>query len=189
MANNKNLTTATSQATVPTTAVPTKLDPMAKEREQFFSIYPEIKKLYESFGDPSTTLRTDWFDVDISKNMGRFVTLIKKLELDELFPNWEALKTIASLTDAGTIASSQLTALQVLCKKGFQINTSNDEVFQLKGYRDIAAWLISRDLDKELDREDSIIYKGLKIFDLNVKDIKDSIVVEELMSSLGIVSE
>lgn len=186
MANNKNLTTAAT-ATVPTaTAVPTKLDPLAKEREQFFSIYPEIKKLYESFGDPSTTLRTDWFDMDLAKNMGRFVTLIKKLEIDELFPNWEALKTIASLTDGGTIASAQLTALQVLCRKSFQINTSNDEVFQLKGYRDIAAWLISRELDKELDREDSIIYKGMKIFNLNVKDIKDSIVVEELMSSLGI---
>ena len=162
------------------------MEELAKSREQFFSIYPEIGNLYNKFGEPETRLSTAWFDKDMAILIGKFVALIKKLEVDELFPNYNNLFNVSSLTDAGTIADNLLQALSTLCKKSFQIKSNNDEIFQMKGYRDMAMWLISRNLDDEIGSENSIITKGLRMFGMDVKTIKDCIDVEREIISLGI---
>lgn len=156
-------------------------------RENLFAVYPEIKKLYESFGTPDTTMATTWFAKDMAEKIGKFVVLIRKLEIDELFPNFANLEKVSSLTDGGTINDKLLRALEDLCKKSFQINSKpEDEIYQTKGYRGIAIYLRNANLWDEVGSENSIITRGLKMFGLDVKTIKDCIEVERLMSELNI---
>jgi len=156
-------------------------------RNNLFQVYPEIQKLYESFGSPETTLATQWFNKETAARIGKFTVLIKKLEIDELFPNFAALDQVAQLTDGGSINENLLNALEGLCKKAFQINSRpEDEIFQTKGYRGIAIYLRNANLWDELGSDNSRIVKGLKMFGLDVKSIKDCIEVERLMSELGI---
>jgi hypothetical protein len=159
----------------------------AEARNNLFQVYPEIQKLYDSFGSPETTLATQWFDKEVSERIGKFVVLIRKLELDELFPNFSNLEKVSSLTDGGTINEKLLRALEDLCKKAFQINSRpEDEIFQTKGYRGIAIYLRNANLWDEIGSDNSIITKGLKLFGLDVKAIKDCIDVERLLNELGI---
>lgn len=177
-------TVKTAATPTPATAIPA--DAVAA-RNNLFAVYPEIQKLYESFGTPDTTLATTWFNKETAEKIGKFVVLIKKLEIDELFPNFENLEKVSSLTDGGTINEKLLKALEDLCKKAFQINGKpEDEIFQTKGYRGIAIYLRNANLWDEVGSENSIITKGLKMFGLDVKTIKDCIEVERLMSELNI---
>jgi hypothetical protein len=181
----KTVKTATP-ASAPVPAADTQAQ-AAEARNNLFQVYPEIQKLYDSFGSPETTLATQWFDKEVSERIGKFVVLIKKLEIDELFPNFNALEKVSSLTDGGTINDKLLRALEDLCKKAFQINSRpEDEIFQTKGYRGIAIYLRNANLWDELGSDNSIITKGLKLFGLDVKAIKDCIDVERLLNELGI---
>lgn len=184
MANNKN-TTATATATPATTPATT---PAVEARNNLFQVYPEIQKLYEGFGTPDTTMATAWFTKDMAEKIGKFTVLIRKLELDELFPNFTNLEKVSSLTDGGSINENLLRALEDLCKKSFQINNSKpeDEIYRTKGYRGIAIYLRNANLWDEVGSENSIITKGLKMFGLDVKTIKDCIEVERLLNELGI---
>lgn len=177
-------TVKTAATPTPATAIPA--DAVAA-RNNLFAVYPEIQKMYESFGTPETTLATTWFNKETAEKIGKFVVLIKKLEIDELFPNFDNLEKVSSLTDGGTINEKLLKALEDLCKKAFQINGKpEDEIFQTKGYRGIAIYLRNANLWDEVGSENSIITKGLKMFGLDVKTIKDCIEVERLMSELNI---
>lgn len=189
MAKSVKRTSTTTQAFVePTLPEPTDTQAQATEaRDNLFAIYPEIKRLYESFGSPATTLATTWFNKDTAASIGKFVVLIKKLEIEELFPNFANLEKVSSLTDGGTINNTILKALEDLCKKAFQINEKkDDEIFQMRGYRNIALYLRKTELWDELGSESSIITKGLKLFGLDTKTIKDCVDVERLLDELGI---
>lgn len=181
----------TMTKTVKTTATPTPATSIPSDqivaRNNLFAVYPEIQNLYESFGSPETTLATQWFNKGTAEKIGKFVVLIKKLEIDELFPNFNALEKVSSLTDAGSINDNLLKALEDLCKKSFQMNEKpEDEIFQTKGYRNIAIYLRNANLWDEVGSENSIITKGLKMFGLDVKTIKDCIEVERLLCELNI---
>lgn len=180
--------TKTVKTTTPATSIPADTQAQAiTARTNLFAVYPEIQKLYESFGSPETSLATQWFNKDTAEKIGKFVVFIRKLELNELFPNFANLEKVSSLTDGGTINEKLLKALEDLCKKAFQINGKpEDEIFQTKGYRGIAIYLRNANLWDELGSDNSIITKGLKMFGLDVKAIKDCIEVERLLNELGI---
>lgn len=191
MAARVKTTTSTPavQAQVPGAIPGTTFEELAKAREQLFTIYPEIGSLYGKFGDPNTTLRADWFDKDQAVLIGKFVTLIKKLEIEELFPNWEVLKRIAELTDGGTINDTILRALETLCKKSLAMKAKcNDEIMEVRAYRDMAITLRNINLWDELGSENSILTKGLRMFGIDIKTLKDCIDTERLLDELGINS-
>ena len=188
MANVFNTINTNPQAQVIGAIPGTTVEDQTKARERFFEIYPEIGYLYKEFGDPITTLRSDWFEIEKLKDMGKFVGVIKKLEITELFPNYEALEKVASLTDAGTISSTLIAAMNTLCTKSFQILSSDNELFQSKGYRDMARWIINRDLVSEVENE-GLLYKAFKLFEIDPKDVIDFIEVEKLLASYEIKVE
>ena len=191
MANNKNTTSqATSQAidTLPAGALlGTTTDDVAKSRAQLFDLYPEVGNLYNKIcSNPNTTLNTTWFSKESATLIGKFVVLMKKLEITELFPNFDALEKVASITDGGTISEELLRALESLCKKSMKINAASDEILQMKGYRDMAIYLRNVKLWDEVGCESSIITKGLRFFKIDIKTLRDCIDMERLLDELDI---
>ena len=194
MANNKNLTTATTQAQATTPApapgmIPgTTTEDIAKSRAQLFDLYPEVGNLYNKIcTNPSTTLSTTWFTKDTATLIGKFVVLMKRLEITELFPNFDALEKVASITDAGTISEELLRALESLCKRSMKIKSAaSDEILQMKGYRDMAIFLRNVKLWDEVGSDSSIITKGLRFFNVDIKTLRDCIDMERLLDELDI---
>lgn len=192
MANNKNLTTAATQAQATTPApgmIPgTTTADIEKSRAQLFDLYPEVGNLYNKIcTNPNTTLNTSWFTKESATLIGKFVVLMKRLEITELFPNFDSLEKVASITDGGTISEELLRALESLCKKSMKIKSvSSDEILEMKGYRDMAIFLRNIKLWDEVGCESSIITKGLRLFGVDIKTLRDCIDMEKLLDELDI---
>ena len=193
MANNKNLTAAATQAQATTPApgmIPgTTTEDITKSRAQLFDLYPEVGNLYNKIcSNPSTTLSTTWFTKDTATLIGKFVVLMKRLEITELFPNFDSLEKVASITDGGTISEELLRALESLCKKSMKIKSvaASDEILQMKGYRDMAIFLRNVKLWDEVGCDSSIITKGLRFFNVDIKTLRDCIDMERLLDELDI---
>ncbi len=162
----------------------------AEARANFFQVYPEAAKAYKEIcGDnPAVTFDQKWLTNEVGKRIVGFINFVKFMELDEIFPNWDALVTAASITDGGTINRGLEEIVSFLALRAFAINNYKDDAIATAlQYREIAQWTISRNnLDTVLDPDCGTIRSACEFCGIDFKSIEDAVKTEiSLRTFLG----
>lgn len=162
----------------------------AEARESLFAVYPELEKVYKDIcsNNPAVTFDKKWLTNDYGKMIIGFINFIKFLELDEIFPNWDALVTAASITDGGTINRGLEEIVSFLALRAFAFNKYKDDPIKTAlQYREIAQWIISRNcIDTVFDPDCGVIQSACTFCGIDFKAIEDAVKTEiSLRTFLG----
>ena len=154
----------------------------AEARANFFAVYPEAAKVYADIcGDnPLITFDKKWLNNESGKRIIGFINFVKYMGLDEIFPNWDALVTAASITDGGTINRGLEAIVEFLALRAPSLaRHKEDPIATAMQYREIAQWVINNNkIDTFFDKDCGVIQSACAFCEIDYKTIEDAVKTE-----------